>query len=467
MSRFSRRQFLGMLSGLPAISAIDFSNDESPQDPPPNIVVLYADQWRRQALGVYGNDVVNTPNLDQLGREGMVFDRMYATNPVCAPDRACLLTGRYPHEHGVITNNVQLPEEEVTLPEVLRNVGYGTAFLGKWHLDGPPKPGYVPPARRQGFEYFKGYNRGHPYHNPRYFAEDGERVEPDEYEPVYQTDLALDYMEQHRHRPFLLSLFYGPPHTPYVPPDRFDHYTESDIQWRPNVPTEVRNNPDIIRGITGYYGLCETVDHEVGRIMDFLEQNGMAENTILLFLSDHGDCHGSHGLIRKGVPVEESVGVPMIARWPGHIPAGHRSEAPVGIVDVMPSLLSLAGYPVPKPVSGRDLSPVFRGDATSREPVYIGGRMTRQTAHVEDAGEYRVEYGAWRGIVTPRYKLAVDINLEPVLFTDLEEDPYELNNLADSSQHRSKRRQLKDRLMQKVNRIGDFFPDPPPGKYLD
>ncbi|HIE52632.1 MAG TPA: DUF229 domain-containing protein [Armatimonadetes bacterium] len=461
----NRRQFLEALGIASLGLAFGPPTGRAAKSKPlrrPNILLLFPDQWRRQALGCYGDPVVRTPNLDRLGREGVIFDRCYTTNPVCTPARASLLTGRYPHQTGLIRNNLRLPAQEVTLAECLRQAGYVTGYIGKWHLDGEAKPGFVPPGeRRQGFDYFEGFNRGHWYHNARYFTNDGTLVRPEVFESFYQTDLALRFMERHRDRPFFLFLAWGPPHMPYRPPKEFDRFRPEDLQWRSNVPEEMRRDPRTIRELCGYYGLCETLDHEVGRLLKFLEEQGLAENTLVLFTADHGDCHGSHGLRYKGHPVEESLGIPLLLRWPEGIPAGRRSKTLIALIDLMPSLLSLCGLPVPEEVGGCDLSAALQGEEVAVEALYTEGRM--QHLRVVPPGRGGVtgaRYGAWRAVVTPRYKLAVDFTGRVRLLTDLQEDPYELHNLADRPEHAALQQDLLALLREWGRKSGDPFPKP-------
>ena len=454
----TRRDFLRGMAGTalaPAALAASSRVAASEADRP-NVLLIFPDQWRRQAIGCYGDPVVRTPNIDRLASEGVRFDRCYATNPVCTPARAALLTGRYSHQTGMIRNDLLLPYDEVTLAERLRDSGYACEYIGKWHMNGEQRPGYVEKGEaRQGFERFEGFNRGHWYpKGAQYFSDDGEHLKPDEFESFYQTDLAIDFMREHRRDPFFIMLAWGPPHTPYRPPEGYDRVTPGDLVWRENVPPEKRSDNKTPGQLCGYYGLCETLDDAMGRLLAHLDRSRLADNTLVLFASDHGDCHGSHGLHHKGHPEEESTGIPLIARLPGVIPEGAVSQTLASHIDLMPTVLSLCGVDTPRQVAGRNLAPAFRGRGMEQRPVYLEGRMTGLKPRKNPNG-----YGAWRAIVTERHKLAVDWEGKVRLLTDLREDPYELNNMADKPEVAGLQEELLGRLRRVGKQTGDPFPE--------
>jgi arylsulfatase A-like enzyme len=200
----------------------------------------------------------------------------------------------------------------------------------------------------------------------------------------------------------------------------------------------------------------------VGRLTEFLNTSGLAENTLVLFTADHGDMHRCHGLQHKGHPEEESAGIPLIARLPGTIPAKSVSQTPISLIDLMPSALSLCGLKAPEGVAGTDLAGVFRGETVERGPVYIEGRMTAVKTRNRSAAKPGRGYGAWRSIVTPQRKLAVDVNGEVQLLTDLEADPYELENLAERPEAAALQTELLASLSEIGKETGDPFPDPVP-----
>ena len=435
-------------------------------DQKPNVLVIFTDQWRAQALGCNGDVNARTPNLDRLAAQGANFQRCYATNPVCSPAKAAFQTGRYPHQTGVINNSIYLPETKDSLAHCFARAGYATGYIGKWHLDGQSKPGFVKPGRRQGYQFFEGFNRGHWYYKSkklagaRYFTDDGKLIKPKKFESIYQTDLAIGYMKRNREKPFLLFLSYGTPHSPYVPPPPFDHYKPGDLKWRPNVSEKIRQR--YAKGLCGYYGLIELLDHEVGRLVKFMKGAGLLDNTIVFFTSDHGDSHGSHGLQHKGHPEEESTGIPLLLHGPG-VKKGLVSQVLASQIDFAPTLLSMAGIPVPGSMAGRDLSTAVGGGKQEVPWVYLQGKMQRvglrPAADTRNAGG-RVVSAAWRTLVTPRYKLAVDSQLKVRLLVDLEKDPYELKNLASEPALEKVRGELLEKLKEVGQSTGDPFPKP-------
>ncbi len=461
MPAIDRREFLAAASGAATISvgcetAIDATN----------LLFILADQWRSSALGCGSDAVVRTPHIDSLASQGANWRRAYAANPVCTPNRACILTGRHSHQTGMIRNDIQLPPQEVCWPEALQNAGYATHYVGKWHLDGPPKPGYVPPGwRRRGFATFEGFNRGHIYHRHWGFDDSGEPLaeivaglDP-YYEPTLQTDLAIDFMRRNLDRPFACYLSWGPPHTPFRPPDSHDLYEPGEIVLRENVPAE--HHAQARKDLAGYYGLCESLDHEMGRLMAFLDESGLRDNTLLIFTADHGELAGSHGKYRKGEPESESLQVPLMMRLPGRIGAGSEPETLISSVDLMPTLLSLCDVSAPETWVGSDLAGVVTSDGAdpSVESIYCQGKVSN--ASDAPPGRNSPDSRPWRSLVTQRYKLNVraDHSIVDGLF-DLQEDPLELHNLANTPESRSLQSDLLAELRAQGQRVGDPFPAP-------
>ena len=309
---------------------------------PPNIILLLPDQMRASAMGIAGNPDVQTPHIDRMARDGIRFKRTYANVPVCCPARAMLLTGTYPHVNGMVANDLRLRESETTIAELLRDAGYRTGFVGKWHLDGGPRePGYVPPGpRRQGFDFWAAYECHHQHFLPYYFRDTPEMILVRKYEPEASADFAVEFLKGRKgEQPFFLMMQMGPPHDPYGAPDDYmKRYDPAKLtlpaSWQPNsennpggnaIPPKYRR-PDtpgatyVRTGgreeIAAYYAAITAIDDQVGRLLQTLKETGQDENTIILFTSDHGDMLGSHGMRRKRKPYEESAGVPGILRWP-------------------------------------------------------------------------------------------------------------------------------------------------------
>ena len=440
----------------------------------PNVLFILVDQWRFSAFSHETDPLVQTPNLDRLAASGARFTRMYATNPVCTPNRSCILTSRFAHQHGMTHNNLMLPPQEKCLAETFASAGYATHYIGKWHMDGPEKPGFVPPGwRRRGFATFEGFNRGHYYpQGAQYFTNDGKFVEPEAFESTYQADLALDFMRRHRERPFFCFLSWGPPHTPYRPPAEFDRFSQlAQLAYRPNVPEKLRDASPLKRELAGYYGLCETLDMLVGRVLRGLEELGLAENTLVVFTADHGDMQGSHGLYRKGKPQEESLHIPLFMRLPARIRPAQKIPALASSVDLMPTLHSLCGLKAPSTCAGRDLSGAVTGGAVPRiESIYAQGAMRPERAQPaapkknkkakaanDEAAEDEAPGGEWRAIVTPTHKLVTNISGGTLLY-DLEKDPYELKNIAEERSASA----LKNDLLAKMKHWADDTGDPYP-----
>lgn len=427
---------------------------------PPNIIFVLADQWRFSAFGHGTDEGVETPNIDQLAKEGCLHENAYACNPVCTPNRAVLLTGKYSHQTGMITNNLMIPPAEKCMAESLKAAGYATHYIGKYHLDGSAKPGYVPSGwRRRGFDTFEGFNRGHAYFDSKTFSNDGELLRPDVFEPTYQTDRAIEYIEQHKDEPFYMYLSWGPPHTPYRAPKDFDQYVPEDLKLRPNVPPKLHNNKRVRKGLAGYYGLCTALDHEMGRLTAALERLDLTDDTILVFTSDHGDMHGSQGLYFKGHPDEESLHVPLVVRWPGHVPAGSKSSTLFNSLDMMPTLLSMCHVEPPSTCSGRNLQATMAGHSESPD-----SKTSSKTAQSVDA-DYIYTQGkmnsaaAWRCVLTDEHKLAMTADGSVTHLIERKNDPFELNNLANKKSRRGVQNELVALLKETARKTGDPFPN--------
>ncbi len=432
-----RRRFLGTAAGLSVLN---------PAPPAalrrPNLLFILADQWRAQTLPSAGDPDLEAPNLKTLALAGTHFSRVYASNPVCTPSRASILTGRFPHACRMPHNDLLLPLEEKCMAAEMSKAGYATGYIGKWHLDGDGKPGFVPPGpRRRGFDYWAAFNRGHEYFRSAYFGDRDEPIRPEGFEPDYQTDLAIGFIEKNQARPFYLYLSWGPPHTPRTPPPQYAKlYDPRQFHLRPNVPESYRDTAR--RGLAGYYGLCTALDANFGRILRALERLRLAEDTLVVFNADHGDMLGSQGLEFKGVPFEESVRVPLLMRYPRLLAAGRADPTLISNVDLMPTLLSLCGAAVPAGVQGRDLSgPLFQGRGGPPESVYAYGRLGTERE--------------WRMIVRGADKLVVNKDGQVTHFYNLANDPYEIENLAGEPGHARWSDELRAHLAAWRRRVGD------------
>lgn len=429
----------------------------------PNILLLLPDQMRGSAMGIAGNPDVQSPHIDRLAREGVHFKRTYANVPVCCPARAILLTGTYPHVNGMIANDLRLRETETTLAEILRDAGYRTGFIGKWHLDGGPRdPGYVPPGpRRQGFDFWAAYQCHHQHFAPWYFRDTPDRIVVRKFEPEASCDFAVEFLTATpRDKPFFLMVQMGPPHNPYGAPDAYmARYDPAKLtppkNWQPNsavrpvakaapknkkapdAPTHTNVPPGGREEIAAYYAAITAIDDQVGRLLQTLKDTGQDENTIILFTSDHGDMLGSHGMRLKRKPHEESAGVPGIMRWPARIPKNRTVDTLFSHIDMPATLLGLAGLPVPKHFQGADLSRVALGQ-TAAGPAAVLLQL-----FVPFRGDGILQ--PWRGIITDRYTYARTADAPWVLF-DNRTDPWQMTNLATDPAQEKLRADLDARL---------------------
>jgi len=417
----------------------------------PNVLFVLADQWRYCSLshGDNHDELVRTPNLDKLAAQGVHWSRCYSAHPVCTPNRSAIITGRWPHEMGMIKNDLMLPPAERCIAQVFAEAGYRTHYIGKWHMDGQAKPGFVPPGwRRRGFQSFEGFNRGHFYYDSPTFTNDGlsmsaqGRYTPGDYEPTFQTDLAIEFMTANRDRPFFCFLSWGPPHTPYNPPPAFDIYNPQDVVLRPNVTAPNRTS------LAKYFGLCTSLDHEFGRLAAALRDLGLEKNTLVVFTSDHGDGHQSHGIAHKNQPEEESAHVPLIMRLPGRLKAGKVVDNLISSADLMPTVLALCGLEIPATCTGKDKS---------------AAALARTS--LPDESIYAEAAGNWRAVLKGPHKLVVEFiggsQVATKLF-DLGSDPYEMTNLIDRPGHAQLQAELLAELENWKRKTADPFPATPP-----
>ncbi len=421
----------------------------------PNVVLVFADQWRAQSTGYAGDPNVKTPRLDALAQESLNFSLAVSNCPVCSPFRGSLMTGQYPLTHGVFVNDVQLNPEAASLGKVFSQAGYDTAYIGNWHLDGSGRSAYIPPERRQGFAYWKVLECTHDYNHSAYYAGDSdEKRHWEEYDAIAQTEDALAYI-QHRDtdKPFLLVLSWGPPHNPYetAPQGYRDLYAPEDIILRPNVPDSIAE--DARQWLAGYYAHCTALDDCLGRIWDALRTQGLEEDTVFLFTADHGDMLGSQGEQRKQRPWDEAIRTPFLLHCPG-IAGRQPGEcgALINAPDIMPTLLGLCGLPIPQPVEGLDFSGYVRGgqDPTDGASLIMCPHPFGEWAAAQHQGR------AYRGLRTLRYTYVRDLN-GPWLLYDNAEDPFQQQNLVHDPDRALLIKTLDEQLAHKRSLLGDDF----------
>lgn len=483
MSELSRRQLLSSLTG--AIASAAFAQTGRPK----NVLLLMSDQHRPHALGIDGNPVARTPNLDALARSAVRFDSAYCSNPVCVPSRASLLTGLYTHHHGAYNNSVPWPFEHKTIAHYLDRAGYMTALIGKMHFVD---------AQTHGFGYKLDFNDWWQYLGPKtklYANELGHpnsgsglpeiddlwrdfgdpwkgqrelddrlgavsmgRVskldERDHFESFIARE-SIRFLTNHgKQQPFFLVTSFLKPHDPFMPAARFASMFRAEDMKLPDtwgkvdltkVPQEIRNairrnapTPELAdpekakRHIAFYYASLAQMDDCLGRVLNALRELDLEKDTIVLYTSDHGEMLGEHGLWQKFVFYEPSVGVPLIVRSPGVIREGARSKTPVSLVQVVPTLLELCGLPA---VSGLD-APSFTADL--REP----SRTRDTTVYAEyNLRNPRAKYMIRRG----DFKYNYYVNDIAELY-NLREDPKEMRNLALEPASARKVEQMKAEL---------------------
>jgi arylsulfatase A-like enzyme len=419
----------------------------------PNVVFVLADQWRAQATGYAGDPNVQTPRLDTLASRSVNFANAVSVCPVCTPYRASLLTGRYPLSTGMFLNDLYLPGEELCMAEIFKGAGYRTAYIGKWHLDGHGRDVYIPPERRQGFDYWKVLECTHQYNESYYYAgDDPTRRRWDGYDAYPQTEDAQRYIRDQAggESPFLLVLSYGGPHFPHhtAPEELKERYPVDTINLRPNVPEEMADLAR--REAQGYYAHCTALDGCIGDLYQTLEETGTAENTIFVFTSDHGEMMGSQGQAprRKQRPWDESIRIPFLVRYPAAGgPESHTVTAPINTPDILPTLLSLSGIDIPASIEGEDLSRFVRDPDIREDRAALFMNVSPFDSPAREG---------FRGIRTARYTCVLHPDGPWLLYDNLT-DPYQMTNLAGSPEHAGLQAELEGTLRRMLRQTGDEF----------
>jgi arylsulfatase A-like enzyme len=390
----------------------------------PNLLFIWTDEQRADTMAVYGNKKIRVPNFNKLAAESIVFKSAYVTQPVCTPNRSAVMTGQWPHESGLVTNNIPLSKETPCLNELIDDPDYRTAYMGKWHLGDEifAHLGHKPP--KQGGKFSRGYAASLPLEHCK---------------PKFLERSACDFLRRHRDEPFMLYINFLEPHMPFTGP-LDDMYDPDEVDLPPNFNDPLEDNePESYRKkvrsdarkygttekefrelIARYWGLNSQVDLSVGIILDKLEELGLADNTIVVYTSDHGDMMGAHRMVAKGVMYEEAVRIPWLMRVPAMGRRQRVIERPVSQIDLVPTLLELMGR-----------SEAAAGLAgQSLVPLVMGGEVTQDHVFIEWNSRPKV-----RTVVSPDgWKLCLSNEDKCQLF-NLREDPYETTNLYDSGKH--------------------------------
>jgi arylsulfatase A-like enzyme len=421
----------------------------------PNIVFILTDQWRASAIGYTGDPNVKTPHLDSLAKESLNFKNAISVCPVCTPYRASLLTGRYPTSTGMFLNDANLPEGELCIAEVLQNSGYKTGYIGKWHLDGHGRKDYIPPERRQGFDYWKTAECDHNYNHSHYYSGLSEEMRFwDGYDVFAQTKDANQYLREQAKadHPFALFVSYGTPHFPHhtAPEEYKKKYPIEKIKLPANVPPEME---DLARKeAQGYYAHCEALDDSIGELLAEIDKTGIKEETIVVFTSDHGEMLGSHGVrpMEKQVPWAESARVPFLIRFPSTLDnQGHVFNLPLNTPDIFPTLLGLTGITIPHSIEGDDLSEIMKKgeDDENHSALYMA------VAPFNRFAELRKEY---RAVKTGQYTYVRGIDGPWLLYDDLK-DPFQMENLVNKPEYSALLKDMDERLSSLLEKVGDDF----------
>jgi arylsulfatase A-like enzyme len=419
----------------------------------PNVIVVFADQWRAAATGYAGDPNVQTPVLDRLAGQSANFTNAVSGCPVCSPYRASLITGQLPQRHGVFLNDLPLRQDGPSIADCFAAAGYDTGYIGKWHLEGHGRADFIPREHRQGFQFWRVLECTHTYNLSCYYGDTPEKRVWEGYDALAQTRAAIEYLDSRQgDSPFLLLLSWGPPHAPYhTAPDEFRAlYEPGKLEMPPNVPEDTQQAAR--RDLAGYYAHCSALDAALGRLLTALEERGVAQNTLLLFTSDHGDLVGCHGEWGKQRPVEESVRVPFLLRCPEVLGTGPRTlDAPIDAQDIMPTLLSLCSLPIPDSVDGIDYADYIQGGPSPGDNVAVLECMA-------PFGNWHRGVGGreYRGVRTLSHTYVRDLN-GPWLLFDNGCDPWQLDNLVARPEHGQLQSKLDRLLRRKLAERGDRF----------
>ena len=497
-----RRQFIHSVGmGIAALSLPGCLNKTQPKEKGPNILFIMSDDHAAHAMSCYGSRINTTPQIDRIASQGVRFDNCFCTNGICAPSRAVILTGKHSHLNGLRDNALVFDGSQQTFPKFLQQAGYQTVMLGKWHLKSDPT----------GFDYWNILPGQGAYYNPD-LIEMGERKRVTGYVTDIITDIALDFLENKRDttKSFMMMLHHKAPHRNWQPAPRHltlyddvqfpepdtlldDYSTRSDAASQQEMTLRDHMQPDYDlkmgeppqrlneeqkaaweaaygpkreayerekpegenlvrwkykRYMEDYLGCIAAVDENIGRVLDYLDRSGLAENTIVLYTSDQGFYLGDHGWYDKRFMYEESLRMPLVARFPGKIPTGSVNTHLVQNLDFAPTFLELAGVKIPGEMQGKSLAGFLQNKEEKdwRRSIYY---------HYY---EYPAVHMVKRhyGVRTERYKLMHfyhDINAWELY--DLEKDPKELKNVYGEAAYATVTAELKAEL----ERLRDLYGD--------
>jgi len=441
-------------------------------DERPNILYIMADDHAAHAIGAYGSKVNQTPNIDRLAKEGMRFTNCFVTNSICTPSRAVILTGKYSHINGVPVFN-RFDGSQPTLAKYLQAAGYYTVMIGKWHLGSDPT----------GFDYWNILPGQGVYHNP-VLIEMGVRKKHQGYVTDLITDFTLDVLRKRpQEKPFFVMCHHKAPHRAWQPhpdkaaifeklripePETFndDYATRGDAAREATMridrdlqPTDVKKKPPdglseqelkkwkYQRYMQDYLACIASVDDGVGRLLDWLDKNGLARNTIVVYTSDQGFFLGDHNWFDKRFMYEESLRMPLLMRWPARIKPGSVGKGMVLNVDFAPTFMAAAGLAVPSDMQGRSFLPLLSGQVPQDWRTAMYYRYYHYPMHHRVQPHY--------GVRTERYKLIYFNKLDQWELYDLQQDPRELKNVYADPASAETVRHLKAELQRLKTELKD------------
>ncbi len=506
-----------LLALLVLVGCAEATKEEEPEKRP-NIIFMMSDDHAYQAISAYSNHLIETPNIDRLAKEGMIFTNACVTNSICAPSRAVILTGKHSHLNGKIDNRFPFDTTQMTFPQLLQDAGYQTAMFGKLHFGNNPK----------GFDQFKILPGQGTYYNPDFITKNEGRIRVEGYTTDLITDMTLDWMDNERdsEKPFLLMYLHKAPHREWLPPERhykeyikktfpepatlFDNYdgrgsaakeAEMNLLTHMNWAGDSKIYPEVMdelgipetanwdkraferevgrqneeqraawdavygpmneefkkkyptmtdkekmqwryqRYMQDYLGSIAAVDDNVGRLLHYLDENDLTDNTLIIYTSDQGFYLGEHGWFDKRFIYDESFKTPLLARWPGKIEPGSSSDLMVQNLDFAQTLLDAAGVAQPDDMQGESLVPLLTGkmDDWTREAVYYH--------YYEYPSVHMVK--RHYGIVTPEYKLAhFYFDVDEWELYDRKKDTQEMKNVYDDPAYAEVVAELKTKLAE-------------------
>lgn len=445
---------------------------------PPNVIVVVADQLRYQSVGYGGERRAITPHIDRFATQGMNFRQFVANTPVCAAFRASFLTGKHASSTGMVVNELRLNPNQDSIAHMFGRDGYACDLVGKWHLwaaDSNHRAianAFTPPGPyRMGFDAFwAGYNFNHDNYKAWYFRDTPEPLRIEGFGDAAFADLAIGRVREHARsrKPFFMLLALSVPHDPWtkdnVPAEWHERFSDVDFPlpetWQ-DVPDPYMDRnadprqwlafwkPNLAEFQRVYQAMTAALDEQFGRLLAALDESGLRDDTIVVFTSDHGEMFGAHGRIFKLTFYEESVRVPLLVRWPGRIPAGTASDCCISTVDLMPTLLGLAGRTIPRAVEGMNLASVALGKGGD-EPDAVLLQGMGHTHLWKDGFE-------WRALRDARHTYARYLRDGRELLFDNQADPLQRHDLAGDAASRDLLERQRRRLAARMEAIGDSF----------